>query len=335
MRDAALAVLHEIENGDIEPPAAPILIIQGDGSRFSDAFPGADSWTPYAEEAASWKSRGHSLVELSEARAGYETVIILLPKQKEEAESLLAEAVCALSPSGRLIVAAENLNGGRSLPEKLEFFALQFSSFSKHKSRVCVASKNEKPENDPVKTAQQKGRPQKRADGLWSCPGLFSWDRLDVGTFTLIDLLPKDLRGKGADLGCGIGEIGLRVLSDCPEIEHFSCVDNDSRAIFCAQQNLAAFKERTSFLWADATASLCLRGLDFVVMNPPFHKGREDNTALGQKFIDQAAVSLKRGGQLWMVANTHLPYEKTLARSFQTYEIVGEKNGFKVIRAAC
>jgi 16S rRNA (guanine1207-N2)-methyltransferase len=332
MRNAALAVLHEIESGNIQEPQTPVLLLLGEKALFSSAFPKADIWTPYAEEALSWKNQGHTLVSLPDTRGKYQTVILLSPKQKEEAESLLAEAILALSPSGRLIVAAENLNGGRGLDKKLEFLGFQPSSFSKHKSRVCVTNLSGT-RKDCVETAQKKGAAQQRPDGLWSCPGLFSWDRLDVGTFTLLEFLPKDLRGKGADLGCGIGEIGLRLLPSCPEIEHLTCVDHDARALFCAQQNLAAFQTKTEFLWADATAMLPLRGLDFVVMNPPFHKGPEESAALGQKFIDRAAVSLKPGGQLWMVANIHLPYEKILAHSFQSHEIIGEKNGFKVIRA--
>lgn len=332
MRNAALAVLHEIESGNIQKPQTPALLLLGEEALFSDAFPTADIWTPYAEEAASWKNRGHTLIDLPKTNGLYETVILLLPKQKEEAEFLLAEAILALSPSGLLLVAAENLNGGRGLPEKLESFGLQPTSFSKHKSRVCIANKNGA-YKDHIEATQKKGTAQQRPDGLWSCPGLFSWDRLDVGTFTLLEFLPKDLQGKGADLGCGIGEIGLRLLTSCPQIERLACVDHDSRAIFCAQQNLTKFQTKTEFLWADATAMLPLRGLDFVVMNPPFHKGHEESAALGQKFIDRAAVSLKPGGQLWMVANIHLPYEKILTRSFQTYEIMAEKNGFKVIRA--
>jgi 16S rRNA (guanine1207-N2)-methyltransferase len=332
MRNAALAVLHEIESGNIQDPQAPVLLLLGEEALFSPAFPTADVWTPYAEEAISWKKQGHKLVNLPDTRGKYQTVILLFPKQKEEAESLLAEAILALSPSGRLIVAAENLSGGRGLDKKLEFFGLQPSSFSKHKSRVCIANLNGA-HKDCVETMRKKGTTQQRSDGLWSCPGLFSWDRLDVGTFTLLEFLPKDLRGKGTDLGCGIGEIGLRLLPSCPEIEHLTCVDHDARALFCAQQNLATFQTKTEFLWADATSMLPLRGLDFVVMNPPFHKGHEENATLGQKFIDRAAVSLKPGGQLWMVANIHLPYEKILAHSFQSHEIIGEKNGFKVIRA--
>ena len=185
MRNAALAVLHEIESGNVEEPQAPVLLFLGEEVLFSPAFSTADVWTPYAEEAISWKNHGHTLVDLPNARGKYQTVILLFPKQKEEAESLLAEAILALSPSGNLIVAAENLNGGRGLDEKLELFGLHPSSFSKHKSRVCVANLSGV-RKDCVEAAQKKGTMQQRPDGLWSCPGLFSWDRLDVGTFTLL-----------------------------------------------------------------------------------------------------------------------------------------------------
>ena len=58
--------------------------------------------------------------------------------------------------------------------------------------------------------------------------------------------------------------------------------------------------------------------LDFVVMNPPFHDGGAEDRLLGQTFIRQAAIMLRRGGLLWVVANRHLPYEAVLGELFRT-----------------
>ena len=66
-------------------------------------------------------------------------------------------------------------------------------------------------------------------------------------------------------------------------------------------------------------------------MNPPFHDGRDADPLLGIKFITQAAASLRTGGELWLVANKHLPYENLMRDCFEETRTVIEKDGFKVL----
>ena len=44
-----------------------------------------------------------------------------------------------------------------------------------------------------------------------------------------------------------------------------------------------------------------------------------------------AAQALRPGGQLFMVANRHLPYEQILNDSFGQVRVAAERDGFKVI----
>ena len=69
-------------------------------------------------------------------------------------------------------------------------------------------------------------------------------------------------------------------------------------------------------------------------MNPPFHTGRSAEPALGQDFIKAAARNLTRNGDLWIVANRHLPYEATLSDCFRQVEEVAGDNRFKVFHAS-
>jgi len=74
-------------------------------------------------------------------------------------------------------------------------------------------------------------------------------------------------------------------------------------------------------------------GLDFVVMNPPFHDGPAEDRTLGQAFITRALQLLRPGGALWMTANRHLPYEEILTPLFENVKTVAQSNGFKVTSA--
>ena len=68
-------------------------------------------------------------------------------------------------------------------------------------------------------------------------------------------------------------------------------------------------------------------------MNPPFHTGRAADPALGIAFIAAAARALTGSGQLWMVANRHLPYEAALRDRFKTVEELGGDAAFKLFHA--
>ena len=155
--------------------------------------------------------------------------------------------------------------------------------------------------------------PRQDVQGWWTQPGLFAWDRLDPGSALLIAHLPK-LAGKGLDLGCGAGAVGKAVLA-LPKVVHLDLVDIDRRAVDAARRNID--DPRAALHWADARTAPLPDGLDFVVMNPPFHEaGGAESKALGQDFIRTAHRLLRKGGVLSMVANRHLPYEAVLGELF-------------------
>jgi 16S rRNA (guanine1207-N2)-methyltransferase len=68
-------------------------------------------------------------------------------------------------------------------------------------------------------------------------------------------------------------------------------------------------------------------------MNPPFHEGKSADSGIGRDFIVSAHAALRPRGTLWMVANTHLPYEAVLSEVFFKYKEVAHASGFKVFRA--
>jgi 16S rRNA (guanine1207-N2)-methyltransferase len=166
--------------------------------------------------------------------------------------------------------------------------------------------------------------------GLISQPGVFSWDRPDPGSVLLAGHLDR-LAGHGADLGCGVGVLALAVLAD-PAVTALTLVDLDRRALDAARRNVA--DPRAQFLQADLREPTpSLTDLDFVVMNPPFHDGGEEDRGLGQSFIQRAAAVLRRGGVLRLVANIGLPYEATLAGAFDQMRRLEQGGGYKVLEA--
>ena len=259
------------------------------------------------------------------APASLDEATVLAPPGAMERRYVLALLLRALKPGAELVAMAPKDKGGARLKKELEGFGCAVEEGAKRHHRICHARRPE--EVAGAGQAIAEGAPR-ILDGLWSQPGVFSWDRIDPGTAALIEVLPP-LAGQGADLGCGIGVLAHAVLAG-PSVTRLQLIDIDRRAVDCARRNVD--DPRAGFAWADATAEP-LEGLDFVVMNPPFHAAGWETKALGQRFIEAAHRALRKGGTLWMVANLHLPYEGVLEPLFARVERRDGGGPYKVFEA--
>ncbi|WP_155818747.1 class I SAM-dependent methyltransferase, partial [Brevundimonas diminuta] len=138
------------------------------------------------------------------------------------------------------------------------------------------------------------------------------------------------LKGAGADLGCGFGALSTVVLR-APAVTALRLVDIDRRAVEAAKRNVD--DARAGFDWADVRTLEGAGDLNFIVSNPPFHDGGDEDRRLGQAFIRKAAEMLKKGGTAWIVANRHLPYEAELDAAFKRVRMVVDQGGYKVFEA--
>lgn len=167
--------------------------------------------------------------------------------------------------------------------------------------------------------------------GFVTAPGVFSADGIDPASELLADGLPAKLGAKVADLGAGWGYLSARVLGR-DDIKQLHLVEADHAALDCARRNVT--DPRAQFHWADATTWKSDTAFDTIITNPPFHTGRKAEPGLGQAFLQAAARLLSPKGQLFLVANRHLPYESELARLFSEVSEIGGDNRFKLLRAA-
>ncbi|WP_127114588.1 class I SAM-dependent methyltransferase [Shimia sediminis] len=166
--------------------------------------------------------------------------------------------------------------------------------------------------------------------GFLTSAGVFSADGIDPASAALAAALPQKLGRNVADLGAGWGYLSAEVLKR-PGVETLFLVEADRIALNCAERNIE--DTRAKFHWADVLSWEPRARMDTVVMNPPFHSGRSAEPALGVAFIEAAARMIAPSGQLWMVANRHLPYETTLKARFGQVEEVAGDNRFKILHA--
>lgn len=275
-------------------------------------------------------------VNVAGAAKTYELVLILPPRQRDEARALMARAVAMTKPGGRIIVSQSNDEGARSGETDLAQLTGEVESMSKNKCRVFWTASLARLNAALIADWQILDAARPIADGRFmSRPGIFAWDRIDVASALLAECLPAKLAGRAADLGAGFGYLSSELLTRCPGITALDVYEAENRALELARVNLQSFEARTpiDYRWHDVSIGLP-DTYDVIVTNPPFHAQRGvDRPDIGRRFIAVAADSLRPGGKLWLVANRHLPYEAVLSENFDVMRMVVQKHGYKIIEA--
>lgn len=265
----------------------------------------------------------------------YPLVLVLPPRQRDEARALFARAVAQCVPGGTIVACMANDEGAKSGEADLKTLCGLSGHLSKQHCRVFWSTP------DPARIdadllARWTALDAPRAildDRFLSRPGVFAWDRIDVASALLAEHLPADLCGRAADLGAGWGYLSCELLVRCPGITSLDLYEAEARALDLARRNLEDARLPTAFHWHDVTTGLPAR-YDLIVSNPPFHaQGRADRPDIGRAFIAAAADALHPRGRLWLVANRHLPYEQVLDARFASVRTVAQANGFKIIEA--
>lgn len=297
-----------LRHGVYGAPAAALVEIPKEAVQLSPLVPGAETLE-------------------GQAAGTFASIAMLAPAGAIDRRYGIALALRALAPGGDFTVLAPKDKGGLRLVKELEGFGCVVDEVPKAHHRICVTTRPEVIEG--LENAILMGELQMvERVGLWSQPGVFSWDRIDPGSELLLKHLPA-LAGKGADFGCGIGVLSQKVLGG-DKVRALTLIDIDRRAVEAARRNID--DQRAVFIWGDAR-NVPLDNLDFIVMNPPFHDAGHEDRNLGLAFIKTAAKALKRGGVCWLTANRHLPYEDVLKEHFGAVSQIVQSNGYKIYEA--
>ena len=337
------ALMHPFAEGLLHWPAAgDVLFLRGREGAALHAHrgPALAATQAFRPEAARLQRLGIELLdEDALPDASFALVLVLPPRQREEARALLAKACAALAPGGTVVAAVANDEGAKS--READFKQLAGGAVTQSKFHCRTFWTQPDAAFDAALLAQwlrldaprQIAAPGLPGGSFHSRPGVFAWDRVDAASAMLAAALPADLRGRVADLGAGWGYLSMQVLARCPRVESIDLFEADARALSLAQRNLADARVPTGFHWHDVEQGVPGR-FDAIVCNPPFHAlGRGDRPDIGRAFIAAAADALVRGGSLWLVANRHLPYEDALGTGFSQVRSVAQNGGFKIVQA--
>lgn len=165
-------------------------------------------------------------------------------------------------------------------------------------------------------------------------PGVFSRERLDIGTRALLPHIPVDDTVQHiVDLGCGNGALGI-VGALRNRHASVTFIDESYAAVASAERNAAAAGlDQARFVIADGLSEAEPRSADLILCNPPFHQQQVVGDEIAQRLFRQSHRALAPGGRLIIVGNRHLGYHVALKRVFGNVEQLAANAKFVVLQA--
>jgi 16S rRNA (guanine1207-N2)-methyltransferase len=269
-------------------------------------------------------------------------VFIKVPKTLALLEDQLLRLAPSVNSETVIIAAGMTKHIHRSTLALFErIFGTTTTSLAKKKSRLIFVE----PEKDTSQLVPLGASSFTLEPGnlkVKSHPGVFSAERLDIGTSFFIDNLP-DQAGqiKIIDLGCGNGVVGLVLALDNPDAD-VMFVDESYLAVASAELTVRSNLDlhgQCEFVIGDSLGTLhdhpaiADSSIDLVFTNPPFHDDHALSDATAWQMFQDAHRVLRSNGQLWVIGNRHLAYHAKLKRIFGNCDVVGSNSKFVVFRA--
>lgn len=285
------------------------------------------SWhLPLHQEAVAAQIASTFLLPNTSDVQGYESAILVWPKSKVLGCALVQLLACQFQ---HIYVVGANNMGGKSIHKACDNWCddIQKIDSAKH---CTLWQLTLTPKESFNWLTHSKAFAWQQQEYI-TLPGVFSHASLDAGTRLLLSTLPAPSEGSLVDLGCGSGVIGLSLKHTEPALS-VTLADIDACALKSAQLN--ALRQRLDVAVVESDVLSGVEGrVDFVVTNPPFHDSKATSYHFAKRLFDDLKQTLKHDGQLWLVANRHLPYEQWAQETFGTVEIVAQDCGFKVLLA--
>lgn len=165
---------------------------------------------------------------------------------------------------------------------------------------------------------------------LVSSSGVFSKDKVDLGTMVLIESLDLPEEGEVLDMGCGYGVIGITIAKLYPKLK-VTMVDVNPVAVKLVRENIARNDVPNAEVLRSHLYSL-LEGRRFnaIVTNPPLAAGYRTIFPM----IEGAYAHLKEGGYLQLVLRKGVnAIPAKMEGVFHNIQTVSKKSGYRVFKS--
>ena len=266
----------------------------------------------------------------------FDQAIIFVPKSKELLNYVLHNVVSRLNVGASIFLVGEKKAGvERAAKQLLPFGPACKLDSARHCQMWQMTVEKTVTAKKLDDWAQQYTVTTPNGDlNICALPGVFSQNRLDMGTAVLLPYLSQVTAGKIADFGCGSGVISAYLAKLNPKNRIFA-MDVDAFALASTQMtfeknNLSPEQLEITAVTGIEDAPLFLHA---IVSNPPFHQGIHTDYNASESLCKTSRRHLKSGGELWIVANRFLNYPLLIEQSFGQCTTKADQQGFKVLFA--
>lgn len=266
--------------------------------------------------------------------AGARLVVLRLPKGLAALDEIAEAVTRSADPSVLLLGGGRLKHMSRSMNDVLaRHFGQVRASLGVQKSRVLVAT-------GPLPAGGASGYPLTSTDaelGLTICAhgAAFAGAAVDLGTRFLLDLRDSYPRARTVvDLGCGTGLLAVAAARALPEATVLA-LDESRAAVLSAAATAQAngLGDRVEVRRTHLMRGVEDHSVDLVLCNPPFHRGNTRDSAVAFEMIAEAGRTLRPGGELWLVYNSHLPYLRALRRLVGRTTVAAQNAHYTVTRS--
>lgn len=274
---------------------------------------------------------------LADAPSPAQSAVVYLPKSKALIDMTLALVSGKVAEGGTIVLAGANDAGIRSAKDAYEANIGPVDQKIVGNHSALYVGKNarrgaDKKVEDFLSSAplRYEGPAGTAEIEVAVLPGVFSAGKLDAGTKALLDALPYRA-ARVLDVGCGAGVIGSIYKKLAPESE-VDMVDSSPLAVIAAKKTVEKSGVDGSVAQSDVFSSVSGQ-FDLILSNPPFHQGVDTDYSFIDRFAAGAKAHLAPHGEVWVVANSFLPYQPILERGIGPTEVVSDDKRFKVYRS--
>ncbi|NQY64435.1 MAG: methyltransferase [Alteromonadaceae bacterium] len=261
----------------------------------------------------------------------HDLVIIHFPKSKAELQFTLAMLSEHLTTDARILIVGENKGGVKSAPKLTTNFMTQCNKVdsARHCNLFFGCFNNQ---TKPFNLEDWYHYYPLEIDAITmkiaALPGVFSQGGLDKGTALLLPNLPKNIRGKVLDFGCGAGVIACFIGKKYSDIQ-LSLIDINALALQSAKKTLE-INNLSGNVFASNSLSKVNEKYQHVVSNPPFHQGLKTHYAATESFLHEIKRFISSKGDITIVANSFLKYRPIMEDSIGRTNILLNNKGFTI-----
>ncbi len=271
-----------------------------------------------------------------EESGNFDGIILKMVKSLDLLSYEVAQASRLLNPEGRIILSGMSKHIHTSTITLFEkYFHTVSTSLAKKKARLLFASG---PKEDKILPPSIRPNQMMTYRGLEisSHPGVFSSGKIDEGTKLLLEtMIVPEKMDTVIDLGCGNGIIGINLAKN-QDIQKVIFSDDSFLAIKSAKENWERNIQssvKADFLIQHSLQDIPNESADMVMSNPPYHQGFTNTLQIAFSFFTDAHRVLKKGGELWIVANNHLGYIQVLDNLFSNVRRITQNSAYTIYRA--